>query len=160
MAKQFDSQTTTGDQLVGLTSALIRAEHQHAAYFAQRLGLPSADALALYHLANEPLRSSELANRLGLTPGSVTSLVDRLIARGLARRVAHATDRRVVLVEMTDAGHGASWETLQHFIRGVVEMSASRTSVESAVIAEFLSDLIDLVHTDTERMQGQRPGVR
>jgi DNA-binding MarR family transcriptional regulator len=137
--------------LVGLTSALIRSEHRHAAFFAHRLNLPAADSLALFHLANEPLRSSELADRLGLTPGSVTSLVDRLIARNLARRIPHESDRRVVLVEMTEAGHAESWEALQHFITTVVRISARRSPEESTIIGKFLTELITAIDTDTER---------
>jgi DNA-binding MarR family transcriptional regulator len=43
----------------------------------------------------------------------MTALVD-LIAGKLVRRVAHETDRRVVLIEMTKAGHTHSWDRLQH----------------------------------------------
>jgi DNA-binding MarR family transcriptional regulator len=151
MAKQFDDQTIPPERLVGLTSALIRSEHRHAAFLAQRLGLPGGDTLAMYHLANEPLRSSELADRLGLTAGSVTALVDRLVARNLARRIPHATDRRVVLVEMTEDGHAQSWNALQHFITAVVSISRSRSPHECAVIASFLGELISAIDVDTER---------
>jgi DNA-binding MarR family transcriptional regulator len=153
MVEQFDTQTISPEQLIGLTSALIRSEHRHAAFLAQRLELPAADSMALYHLANEPLRSSELADRLGLTPGSVTALVDRLIARNLASRIPHETDRRVVLVEMTETGHAESWNALQHFITTVVRISTSRSPEESTIIGKFLNELITAIDIDTERHQ-------
>ncbi|MDQ4116726.1 MAG: MarR family transcriptional regulator, partial [Actinomycetota bacterium] len=37
-------------------------------------------------------------------PTSVTNIVDRLQHDGLVRRVAHPTDRRATLVELTDDG--------------------------------------------------------
>ena len=153
MVKQFDSQTTGPDRLVGQISALIRAEHRHAAFLAHRLDLPPADTLALYHLANEPLRSRELADRLGLTPGSITSLVDRLVARRFVRRIAHEHDRRVVLIELTKTGHAQTWSALQHFIGDVVDVTATRTPAECRVISKFLDDLIAAIDTDTDRLQ-------
>jgi DNA-binding MarR family transcriptional regulator len=155
MVKQFDSQTIVGDELVGLVSALIRSEHRHAAQLAGRLDLPTTDTLALYHLANEPLRSRQLADRLGLTAGSVTTLVDRLRARGLARRTALASDRRVVLIELTPAGQAQTWQVLQHFIGDVVRLSAARSPRESRTIGRFLTDLIAAIDTDTGRLQAR-----
>jgi DNA-binding MarR family transcriptional regulator len=63
--------------VVGAVSQLIRSEHRHAAYLGLAMDLSPADTLALYHLANEPLLASALAERLGLTSGSVTALIDR-----------------------------------------------------------------------------------
>jgi DNA-binding MarR family transcriptional regulator len=155
MVKQFDGQMILADQVVGLVSALIRAEHRHAAHLARRLGLPAADTLALYHLANEPLRSRDLGERLGLTAGSVTALVDRLVARDLARRSTHARDRRVVLVEMTEAGHAQTWQVLQHFIGQVVHLAGTRSAADRRVIGRFLAELIEAVDVDTGRLQGE-----
>jgi MarR family transcriptional regulator, lower aerobic nicotinate degradation pathway regulator len=45
-----------------------------------------------------------LATLLGLDKSSATGLVDRAERRGLVRRVPSSADRRVVLVELTDAG--------------------------------------------------------
>ena len=47
---------------------------------------------------------NELATLLGLDKSSATGLVDRAERRGLVRRVASSADRRVVLVELADAG--------------------------------------------------------
>src|ERR1700741_5306890 len=46
----------------------------------------------------------ELARFLGLDKSSVTGLVDRAERRGLVARVPSATDRRAVLVSLTDDG--------------------------------------------------------
>src|SRR4051812_47696542 len=45
-----------------------------------------------------------MGERLQLHPTSITNIVDRLEADGLARRLPHPSDRRTTLVEMTDAG--------------------------------------------------------
>src|SRR3954465_1038248 len=46
----------------------------------------------------------KMGERLQVHPTSVTSIVDRLEAQGLVRRLKHPTDGRTVLAEITDAG--------------------------------------------------------
>jgi DNA-binding MarR family transcriptional regulator len=45
-----------------------------------------------------------MGERLQLHPTSITNIVDRLEADGLARRLPHPSDRRTTLVELTDLG--------------------------------------------------------
>jgi DNA-binding MarR family transcriptional regulator len=48
-----------------------------------------------------PQKMVDLADTLGVTPRSVTALVDGLEGEGLVRRVAHPTDRRITMIELT-----------------------------------------------------------
>jgi DNA-binding MarR family transcriptional regulator len=50
------------------------------------------------------LPMAKVSERLQVHPTSVTNAVDRLEAAGLVRRVAHPTDGRATLVEVTKAG--------------------------------------------------------
>lgn len=45
-----------------------------------------------------------MGERLQLHPTSITNIVDRLEADGLARRLPHPSDRRTTLVQLTDSG--------------------------------------------------------
>lgn len=66
--------------------------------------LSASQAAALAALvAHGPQRMSDVARYLLQQTQTTTDLVDRLEQRGLVRRIRHATDRRVVLVEATDA---------------------------------------------------------
>ena len=51
---------------------------------------------------------AELARELQLDPGALTRTLDRLEAKGLCRRVRSTADRRVSLLELTDAGRQAA----------------------------------------------------
>ena len=51
-----------------------------------------------------PVKISEIADRMVTRDPDVTRLVDRLIKQGLVRRERCTDDRRVVLVEITGAG--------------------------------------------------------
>lgn len=54
--------------------------------------------------ASPPLKAQRLAERIGVGAATMTGLVDRLIERKLVVRVEVAHDRRVRLVEATEAG--------------------------------------------------------
>ena len=84
----------TGDMLMGLHNRQALDEH----------GLsPTAKvALAVIEGAGEPLEPGVIAERLIVTAGSMTSMLDTLEKRGLVRRMPHPTDRRKLLVDITD----------------------------------------------------------
>jgi len=51
-----------------------------------------------------PMRMKELANRLAITTGTLTVQVDKLVNAGLIERRPHHSDRRSILVQLTDTG--------------------------------------------------------
>jgi DNA-binding MarR family transcriptional regulator len=53
------------------------------------------------------LSSSELAHQADLSPAASTELLDELETEGLVTRLRSDTDRRVVLVSLTERGHQA-----------------------------------------------------
>jgi DNA-binding MarR family transcriptional regulator len=63
---------------------------------------PSArQVLAVIEGARQPLEPSVIAERVLITTGSMTSLLDTLERRGLVRRMPHPGDRRKLLVDIT-----------------------------------------------------------
>jgi DNA-binding MarR family transcriptional regulator len=55
-------------------------------------------------LKDAPLPAGDLARRLGLSPASMTRLLERLESRALLVRQADVQDRRRVLVSLTETG--------------------------------------------------------
>ncbi|MDT7578546.1 MAG: hypothetical protein QOH17_4879 [Pseudonocardiales bacterium] len=72
---------------------------------AAHFGLVTADlvAIGLLH-QQEPQRPVRIGEQTGLTPGSVTALLDRLETRGYLIRVRPAEDRRRLHVLLTPQG--------------------------------------------------------
>ncbi|NRF99181.1 MarR family winged helix-turn-helix transcriptional regulator [Paenibacillus dendritiformis] len=67
--------------------------------------LSDSQTYILVKLATEgPQKVSGLAESIGITPGGVTSISDKLIANGYAQRKRDEEDRRVVFLEITDKG--------------------------------------------------------
>jgi len=52
-----------------------------------------------------PQRSVDIAEELGVNPSTGTRMCDRLVRKGLVRRIRSSTDRRVVRLRLTPAGH-------------------------------------------------------
>jgi DNA-binding MarR family transcriptional regulator len=66
--------------------------------------LPQFDLLAQLERERRGLRLGELSQRMMVTNGNVTGLVDKLVEQGFIVREASAEDRRVMNVRMTKAG--------------------------------------------------------
>ena len=79
----------------------------------RRLGLGPSDVRCLDWLADGPKTAGQLSKATGLRPAATTTLIDRLVAKGLVERVRNATDRRQVLVQMTEQGQAQTWEALR-----------------------------------------------
>ncbi len=69
-----------------------------------RLSAAGRQALAILEGAGEPLSPTTIAERLIVTTATVTSLLDTLEKRGLLVRQADTTDRRKLLISITDEG--------------------------------------------------------
>jgi DNA-binding MarR family transcriptional regulator len=80
-------------------SAVDNALRPHGLTFARYEAL-----VLLYFSRRGSLPMRVMGQRLQLHPTSVTNIVDRLEADHLVKRIAHPTDRRTTLVEITDAG--------------------------------------------------------
>lgn len=69
------------------------------------------ELLVLLHFSRAgELPMSVIGARLQVHPTSVTNTVDRLQAAGLVERRTHPSDRRAVLVALTDAGRALALE--------------------------------------------------
>ena len=83
-------------------------------FFTQRADLPtlaaefdlSAAQCHVLHLIepDQPVPMGQIAESLACDASNVTGLVDRLESRGLVRRQASAGDRRIKVLELTEAG--------------------------------------------------------
>ena len=89
-----------------------------------------------------PLRMKELADRLGVTTGTLTIQADRLENKDLVRRVPHPTDRRSHVIEMTDTGHALFEEHNRHHLDLTREITAGLDDAEREAFARCLDKII------------------
>ena len=91
-----------------------------------------------------PLRPSELLRRTALThsPQTLSSLLDRMEAKGVLTRHPHPDDARGVLITITDKGSRSVEELFPLLARTVIAPFTSHfTDDEVKTIAELLSRL-------------------
>jgi DNA-binding MarR family transcriptional regulator len=88
--------------------------------------------------ARQPISSKILADKMQVTTGAITQLVDELEAQKLVERQSVSTDRRVVEIVLSDTAkqHLQAFRTAQH--AAVEPLFTDLTSVE----LETLSNLI------------------
>src|SRR5438477_3606861 len=81
-----------------------------------------------------PQKMVDLADALGVTPRSVTALVDRLESDGVVKRVPHGTDRRVTMIELTQNAPDAA----ELFAAYQAEVAALCSTLSPPEQAEYL----------------------
>jgi DNA-binding MarR family transcriptional regulator len=90
---------------------------------------------------------AELARVCDLDAGSMTRLLDRLEAKQLCRRVRSSDDRRVVNLELTDAGRAAAKE-IPAVLCGVQNaLLAGFSAEEWQVLKSYLRRMLDTAQT-------------
>jgi DNA-binding MarR family transcriptional regulator len=85
---------------------------------------------------------NELARLLGLDKSSITGLVDRAERRGLVVRHPSATDRRAVLVSLTDAGRSLVSQAASRFEADVSAMLGRLPPRDRETLAKLVSRLL------------------
>lgn len=86
---------------------LVRGTENHLREFLRTTydtTLPRFDVAAALYRHDEPMKMSDLSKLLLVSNGNATNVVERLEQEGTARRIASKTDKRVVLVELTEDG--------------------------------------------------------
>ena len=104
---------------------------------------------ALYLVREESATLGDLARRLMVTPAVVTGLVDRLEQRGYVRRGGDPADRRVVRLELTEAGRSASVAVEQALVDTIAARIGDLTPEQIEDLARGLA-LLDGVLRELE----------
>jgi len=145
-------------ELAHVVQQLIIAVQHLSAANRQGARLSPHEYAALQHLhrSEDGLTPSQLGERLGITTGSTTKLIDRLERRRLAARKRNRTDRRSLTVAPTATGRQiiARETTL---IREQLDASATtlRTADQKAAIRYLETALNSLGHVPTEHATTQ-----
>jgi DNA-binding MarR family transcriptional regulator len=87
---------------------LILAGEELRSTMAAHFGITESETEVLSYLSIEDgLAAGELAERLRLTPSTITAVLDRMDRAGLANRSPHPTDRRRIVISLTPRGFEA-----------------------------------------------------
>jgi DNA-binding MarR family transcriptional regulator len=132
-----------------LGEAIEHLQHDWAA----AAGLHPSDLAAITHLRGSevPLTMRGLGERLELSPGAITALVDRLEARGHVARGSDPSDRRRVTVELAPSAHELAGQFFGELAARVAAELEDFDGDELATIARFLERMPAAVAPGHER---------
>jgi DNA-binding MarR family transcriptional regulator len=127
------------DQVHRLTRRLRRAQAERLA----PLGLTPAQERALRLIARdeEPPRMTELADRLGIVPRSLTTVIDALEEAGLVRREIDPRNRRAILLRLTDQGAGVRDGLREARRRAAEDLFAPLSPADREALGDLLTRL-------------------
>ena len=121
-------------------------------FFTHRAALPtlasefelSAAQCHMLHLIepDQPIAMGKLAEALACDASNVTGLVDRLESRGLIRRQASASDRRIKVLELTPAGVRLRSTLLERMTNSPGRLSRLSANEQRALV-KILKHLLD-----------------
>ncbi len=124
-------------EIVGLQQRATKMIGRFAPESWMNLSLTIAQLKSLFFISNEGRTNfKRLAEALGVTPPSVTGIVDKLVEQGLLSRQENPDDRRVLWLETTPKAEAL-----------INELRASKASLFSAILAHMddkeLAGLVD-----------------
>jgi DNA-binding MarR family transcriptional regulator len=155
-----DARSRTGrraellEELALAGRAMSAATVMFHATVAERQGLSATEEKALDLLERfGPLTAGELAKRSGLAPASVTGLVNRLEGKGFARRIAHPSDRRSILVEIdAERVYAGMAPLFADWVGSLEELYAGYTDQQLELILHFLNEVARRQQAATARL--------
>jgi DNA-binding MarR family transcriptional regulator len=126
--------------------------------FAAWQGLHSTDATALLEISSaeergDPLSPARLSQRISLSSGATTALLNRLETAGHLVRTREHTDRRVVTLHTTEHVGGLAEE---FFGPLAVRLDAMMAHYPPELLAQFEGFLVELRATMDEHLAAQQ----
>jgi len=141
----------THDTLIALRR-IMRAVDLHSKRLERTVGLTVPQLLVLQSLdAGAGHTVGEIAGDVHLSQGTVTAMLDRLVAKGLVTRRRSESDRRKVRVTLTPEGVSQVNDAPGLLQDGFIQRFESLASWEQKMLAaslERIAELLDAQHVD------------
>lgn len=135
--------------LAGLLPRVGSALTRHFQRVATEYGLTPTSMGALRVLGvRNGLSHRELASHLGLTPGTLTSVIDGLELRGEVRRERDRDDRRIVRLFITTAGSERTATALAEVAVSMRETLPQPPAEHAEIIRSYLLAVLAAVTRD------------
>lgn len=123
------------------------------------LSTTQSNVLGILEGAGQPLPPHVIGQRLFASPTTVTGLLDALERRGLVRRTRHPTDRRKLLIELTEKGRDVFARIRPLIHRGEIEWLSALTLDEQEALVQLLGKVQAHLHALSEAGDLDSPEV-
>lgn len=103
-----------------------------------------------------PINPSELANETGLTTGTITALVDRLVDAGYVTRQNDPNDRRKILISSNKEKLQDVRELYISLARATAELCDRYSDKELNSIFDFMKQITNVVQIETGNLKNTK----
>ena len=147
MPKKADSSNFEGP--VYPATSLLREVIEHSAEYSRMVGaqleVNETDFQAMEQLiAHGPMTAGDLAKAVGISPGSATVMIDRLVAVGHVSRERNPSDRRGVLVTPNPNSVAKAWKHISPIVLASEKALKKVSGSERKAIEDYLSRMLEI----------------
>jgi DNA-binding MarR family transcriptional regulator len=129
--------------IIGLQQQFSRVGLHYAFESWRKLDVPVAQLKSLFVIANkEDTNFRTLAQDLGVTPGNVTGIVDRLVEQGLVSRNPSPEDRRIIRLQATEKGYDLLSNLIDAHTNNMVRILDRMSTEDLLALSKGLTGLI------------------
>ena len=100
-----------------------------------------------------PIRAGELASLCGTTPSAMSEVIEGLVLDGHVRRVDDPTDRRAVIVELTEKGEAELRRVGDLMTAELTKRLDRLTSEQKTRVRTAIADLSDILITPSAQKE-------
>ncbi|MDB4866957.1 MAG: hypothetical protein JWR03_1290 [Cohnella sp.] len=139
-------------QFLGQMESTETALFQQAA--AAKLDLGITDLKAISTLVQEgPMTAGQLAQRLNLTTGAVTNVINRLEQRNFAQRTPDAEDRRKVIISVNQKKLATSDNVYRSMGQAFEKLLETYTTQELEFLVQYLQATIEMTKLEIAKLR-------
>lgn len=158
IVRRADLDDTDVDQVVRVLEGLRKwreSEHRQSEASRRYMKLGETDMRALRFIIatgnqGRTVTPGAIAAHLGISSASTTKMLDRLARDGHVRRLPHRTDRRSLVIEVTEETRRVALRLVGRTHARRFEAAARLSPAEREIVTRFLADLSGPGETTSE----------
>ncbi len=155
------AQTDRSHEVLVALRRIIRAADLHSKRLLKESGLTTPQVLVLQSILDlGEVTTGQISNRMHLSQGTVTTILDRLEARGLVERYRSTSDRRVVHTRLTKDGRSvlkkAPSPLHERFVAKFSELSPTKQG-QIIKVLDNIAHMMGAAHLEADPILDVRP---
>ena len=142
--------------VIYLMRRLRQTEERHSKEMNKKFSVSAPQVACLLALLDDgPMSPSQIAKKIMVESSTVTGIIDRLEQKGLVARTRISRDRRVITVELTEAGRRLAENAPPPIQQKIVKGLSKIDEAERAQIIRTLNKLTEMVDADDVDEEGE-----
>jgi DNA-binding MarR family transcriptional regulator len=142
--------------VVHLMRKLMQAGERYTKELNKKFSVSAPQVACLLALLdNGPISPSQIAKKIMVESSTVTGIIDRLEQKGLVARTRVSQDRRVITVELTEAGRRLAENAPPPIQHKIVKGLRKLEEADRAQIIDALSRLTEMIDAEDLDEEGE-----